>query len=367
MKARDSLCARILRTPEIAASLEPGEWDLLIRQARRADLLARLAHLFESAGIWDRIPEQPRHHLESERIVAGRRAEALLIELDHLRDALIELGCPVILLKGAAYLAAGLPPSRGRHFSDIDLLVPRAFIERAELALKFKGWSSAYHSDYDQRYYRKWMHEIPPLRHLTRSSVVDLHHAILPPTARIQTPSAPLFKDALPLPGDPLFCVFSPTDMVLHSATHLFHEGEFPHGLRDIVDLDALLRCFGETPGFWDDMAGRALALNLTRPLFYALRYTRQVLDTPVPAKVGEIDRPRFIGFMDSLFERALGPDHSSCEDAFTPWARGFLYVRGHWLRMPLHLLIPHLVRKTFRLGTEVSPPKKIDTAADQH
>jgi hypothetical protein len=32
--------------------------------------------------------------------------------------------------------------------------------------------------------------------------------------------------------------------MVLHSATHLFYDGELNHGLRDLVDLDDLLRHF---------------------------------------------------------------------------------------------------------------------------
>ena len=43
----------------------------------------------------------------------------------------------------------------------------------------------------------------------------------------------------------PGFAVLAPEDMVLHSATHLFNEGEFDRGLRDLNDLDLLLREFG--------------------------------------------------------------------------------------------------------------------------
>ena len=49
---------------------------------------------------------------------------------------------------------------------------------------------------------------------------------------------------------------------------------------------------------------------------------------------------------MDALFMRALRPDHASCADFLTPAARWLLYVRSHYLRMPLPLLLRHLLHK---------------------
>jgi len=60
---------------------------------------------------------------------------------------------------------------------------------------------------------------------------------------------------------------------------------------------------------------------------------------------------------MDAVFARALAPDHASCADRFTPAARLTAYVRAHWLRMPMHLLIPHLAHKAF-----VNPYRESDT-----
>ncbi len=51
---------------------------------------------------------------------------------------------------------------------------------------------------------------------------------------------------------------------------------------------------------------------------------------------------------MDAVFTRALAPDHTTCADRFTPAARLAAYVRAHRLRMPMYLLIPHLVHKAF-------------------
>ncbi len=51
---------------------------------------------------------------------------------------------------------------------------------------------------------------------------------------------------------------------------------------------------------------------------------------------------------MDALLSRALRPPHPSCADRLTPLALFLLYIRGHYLRMPLGLLMPHLFRKAF-------------------
>jgi hypothetical protein len=55
------------------------------------------------------------------------------------------------------------------------------------------------------------------------------------------------------------------------------------------------------------------------------------------------------VWFMDFLFLRAFMPDHSSCEDVGTGLSRWLLFIRSHWLRMPIKLLIPHLLRKSYK------------------
>jgi len=52
---------------------------------------------------------------------------------------------------------------------------------------------------------------------------------------------------------------------------------------------------------------------------------------------------------MAAVFNRALLPDHATCRPPFSGLARWLLYVRSHYLRMPFHLLIPHLTRKAWR------------------
>jgi hypothetical protein len=349
-----SLAVRALTRPDLLPALAIGEWDLLIRQARRSDLLGRLHARLEMHGLLHDVPPQARRHLDAARRVADKHARVVQWEIRQIRAALSATNVPVILLKGAAYVAAGLPPATGRIFSDIDLMVPKAALGLVEKRLLMNGWIADKLDSYDQRYYRRWMHELPPMRHRRRGTVVDVHHSILPETSRYRLEARLLREAAIPVWRDEGLRMLAPADMVLHSATHLFCDGEFDHALRDLADIDDLLRHFGDDPAFWTDLAARARQLGLSRPLYYALSQGRRWLGTPVPSALEgllESGRPGpLAGFlMDALLERAMLPNHPSCDRTFSGLARGLLYVRGHYLRMPLRLLLPHLLRKAVR------------------
>jgi len=330
------------------------DWDVAIRQARRAGLLARLSWLISSAGLGGRVPERARGHLEAAQILACKHASDVARELDHIGNALAGIGVKPILLKGASYAAAGLPPSQGRLFGDIDILVPRILIGAAERELVAGGWRAVKQDSYDQSYYRCWMHELPPLQHKSRRTTIDVHHNIVPLTSAHPVDAKRMIDAARPVASGGRFAVLAPADMVLHAAVHLFDDGEFVNGLRDLDDINRLLRYFSAPsefgPDFWDVLTARAALLRLERPLHYALRYAARFLGTPVPKRIlrDPVPAPAAMTarLMDSVFERALRPLHPSCGDRFTGLALGFLYLRGHCLRMPLRLLLPHLLRK---------------------
>jgi hypothetical protein len=355
-----------LREPQSMVGFDDVAWDLLVRQAAAAGLLGRLGALATQRGVQPELPAAVWRHMQAMLTVAEAQQRAVRWELVQLTHALADLEGPVLVLKGAAYVAAGLPLAAGRLFSDIDLLVPRAQLDAAEAALMLGGWVSSHHSDYDQRYYRQWMHELPPMMQIRRRTVLDLHHSILPATARLRTRPEPIIAAAMPLVKFPRFCVPDALDQVLHSATHLFHEGDWVHGLRDLTDLDALLRAGADDVGYWDRLLARAEQLNLGRPLFYGLRYCRRLLATPVPDEVaascpGRPSAPA-ARLMDGLFLPAFATAHPSCRLATSDAAAFALFVRSHWLRMPLHLLLPHLARKAWVSAVE----RKSEAARDQ-
>lgn len=329
------------------------EWEAVLGQARQSGLLGRLGMLFADRGWMEATPPGPSRHLESGLSLALRQQHEVQWEVHQLSKALAGQAAPVVLLKGAAYLMAKLPPARGRLFSDVDVLVPQAQLPSAEAALFGAGWISDERDAYNQRYYRQWMHEIPPLRHVLRGTVIDLHHTIAPPTSRFKVDARQLLARLVPLADVEGVFVLAPADMVLHSALHLFQEGEFGHGLRDLLDLLDLLRHFEQHDAFWPDLLDRARSLGLQLPLSHALRHLQRLFDyTPPVAFAADLQamQPPALGrvVLDWALSRALRPMHPSCESAGSGLARWLLYVRSHALRMPVHLLLPHLVRKSW-------------------
>jgi hypothetical protein len=159
-------------------------------------------------------------------------------------------------------------------------------------------------------------------------------------------------------------------DMVLHSAAHLFHNEELSHGLRDLADLDSLLRHFGQEPDFWAALPRRAAELDLGRPLHYALRYATRFLGTPVPAQAvpARTGRPpRFVGrIMDAIYGHALPPAAPTSQFA-SAVARQAVYVRAHWLRMPPLKVVRHLTAKALRRRKDPKEDRNLAEARTLH
>lgn len=281
-------------------------------------------------------------------VVTTKHRQSMRHEISQIGAVLGELQAPVLLLKGAAYEALGLPNATGRYSSDVDVMVPVEYLDRAESLLLDQGWSRLEVSAYDQKYYQTWMHEIPPLRHGLRGTYLDLHHAIVPRTSRVKIASAPLFRDAMDTPIDGLATLSAP-DLVLHSAVHLFSNGEFDQALRDLLDIRDLVAHFSRDEAFLDQLLNRSIEFNLQRPLYYALSCIDQWFE-PVGAYQSQRllqhikpNRPT-AWLMEQLLRRAVFPVRDP--SPLHRLSSLVLFCRAHYLRMPLRLLVPHLSRK---------------------
>ena len=297
------------------------------------------------------------------------RQTLLTWEVNRIIWALQGMDAPIIALKGMAYILAGLPAARGRFFADVDLLVPETHIEPVEQRLLARSWVRMPIGPYDDRYYRVWMHEIPPLRHREREIEIDIHHRILPRTSRLRFDPALLFEQSREIHGSHIR-VLGSHDMVLHALVHLFLEGDPQEGLRlrDLIDVVDLLRSFGPEPGFWEGLVPRAERLGLGRPLYYGLRYAHRLLSLEIPetatkaaSKAAPMMPVRLL--MDWLVPLAILPEHIDYPLRRAAVARWLLYARAHWLRMPPLLLARHLAYKAWLRMTGAPKGVGIGTA----
>lgn len=351
MTVSSELLFRVVSDPRSLAGFDAPQWNRLLRTARRTGLLPRLGVLTTSSVDAACLPPGVQPQFLAAETACGYHERCVRREVMLLQRSLSGFDDKVVLLKGAAYLMADLPVARGRLMSDLDILVPRSGLAAVEAALRDDGWEPLSHDEYDDHYYREWMHELPPLRQRERGTVIDVHHTILPLSGRLRPAPELLLEAALPIPG----CNFwrlSPVDMLLHSAAHMFQDGDLAGGLRDLLDLDMLFRYFGEhDDGFWQNLVPRARELQLLRPLYYALRQAASLLGTPVPSliesQIGEAGPAWWTRMtMNWLLRRGLEPQDGDGESWDVSLARLLLYVRGHWLRMPPGLLLKHLAHK---------------------
>ncbi|MFL6845558.1 MAG: nucleotidyltransferase family protein [Allosphingosinicella sp.] len=322
--------ARLLAEPSTAA--EVRDWTSVIAAARAESLAGSLAWRLEG----EKLPGEVEALLEAARRDGEAARVQALWEAEMARRALAPLAIPVILLKGTAYAAAGLDAARGRSIGDLDILVPREALADVERALLAAGWEWVKEDPYDDQYYRRWMHELPPLIHRERDRMIDVHHAILPLTARPKPDMESMIESSVELPDG--LRVLHPADMIVHAAAHLFADGDLAGGLRNLWDIDRLVREFsGRGYDFTVELRERAWEHDLVPAVSRVLRAARALYGTRVDDRLAGPARPS-----DRLFLRRLLA-RDGWGRARRPVTRLGFYVRSHWLRMPPLMLARHL------------------------
>jgi len=315
----------LLREPSGASGLRARAWNGVISAARAERLLGTMAVRLEGVEV----PEGVRAVLVDALLDAEREARIALWEADRAAHALRPLGIEPILLKGAAYAAAGLEAGRGRMIGDLDILVPRDRLDEAEAALLDAGWEWVKPDPYDDAYYRQWMHELPPLIHRERDRMIDVHHTILPLTARPKPDAAELVAESVGVGGG--LRVLSLEDRVCHAVAHLFADGDLSGGLRNLWDVRCLLGEMGDEAALERRAARHGLGAHLAR--------ARRLADHVFGA------RGERLSLADRLFLRRLLARDGWGRDGAKLLGLAF-YIRSHVLRMPPLMLARHLWTK---------------------
>ncbi|ABF53086.1 nucleotidyltransferase domain-containing protein [Sphingopyxis alaskensis] len=317
-----------------AATLAPRDWDRVITVARAEAMLGTLAHRLDETPL----PSTVAALFADQRAAAKVATAQALWEAEMARRALAPEGIEFVLLKGAAYAAAGLACSVGRQIGDLDILVLAPDIRRAENALLNAGWEWVKSDPYDDHYYRAHMHELPPMIHKARDRMIDVHHTILPRTHRITPDALALVSDAVTIAGG--HAVLCPTDMVVHCAAHMLADGDLQGGLRNLWDFHCLTRDFAAADaGFWGKLDARAELHGLRAAVRRAARLARDLYGSVLPSGWDGQNgsdlwyRRRLLARDD--WGRVTNP---LLEQAF--------YIRSHWLRMPPLMLATHLWTK---------------------
>lgn len=342
--------------PGVAAGWPLGDWSAVLGAARRSRTLGHLAIRRRDAPSPDRLDPRLQGHLRAAQFAVRYQNQMIRRELIELGDALRDAQAPVVLLKGAAYIAAGLPLCEGRLASDIDLLVEPTALATVERLLRSAGWQAKPLADHDERYYREWSHELPPFTHPARGIEVDVHHSITPAMrgAGVDTGALVAASVALEFHGHRRFRALQPVDQLIHCAIHTFKDSDLSLRLRETMDFDLLWRHHSarQPAQFAAALVARALELGQQRPLWWAIHFARRWLGAPIPADALATlpaPRARTVRAMDWLADRAMLPGARMERSGLDRLAAVVLLARYHYNRLPLAKLLPHLLEKSRR------------------
>jgi hypothetical protein len=345
-------------------TLSGTEWEAVISVARAEVLAATLAERMKDADL----PPAIAALFADMRAAMQVQQTHALWEAEMARRALEPVGVRFVLMKGTAYAAARLPNAAGRQIGDLDIMVARDDLDRAEAALLVAGWEWVKSDSYDDAYYRDHMHELPPLIHKERDRMIDVHHTILPQTHRARPDAAAMLAGAerLPLPRyfacpysdspaeydsadandrtDGLL-VLGPYDMVTHCVAHVMADGDLAGGLRNLWDFHLLTREMEARTGgkYWRDQYSESGRHGLAQAFLRAARLAHYFYGNRVHVRHSHQDAAtRALTLSDRFFLRALMA-RDDWGRPTRPFTRLLFYIRSHWLRMPPLMLARHL------------------------
>ena len=327
---------------EALSSSPDSDTQHLLRLLRANDLLGTVAYRLSAQTL---TAFASRHFLSAKRY-AERQKRQVICELKALSALLRQHDIEPIFLKGGAYILANDSNHFGRLMSDIDMLVDQADIKRVEQILMEAGWKQKQLDDYDDNYYRRWSHEIPPMYHPQSGATLDVHHTIIPPITGFMVDYSYLKRNAEPSSTEGIL-VLNLKCRLLHCILHFLFNEDYQKAARDGYDIFCLSRQLAAEDGvdaFYQDM--KALGFLREFNMMYSvlpLWYPSSELD----AFTSKVRTPNF--FIVRLLFLAMTP--ADCHQRLTPAsvAKFLMFLRGHLVKMPLSILFPHALEKSRR------------------
>lgn len=280
-------CARVSVNPEEADRIavllqEDLDWEYLLAMAGRHRVVPLLYwHLdaISPEAVPKTILDRLRNYFHGNNL----RNLFLTGELLELLRAFEARGLPIIAYKGPVLAASVYGNLALREFGDLDILVRRRDVPRAEEILASAGYRPLYRLTHAQEAAFLRYHCEHPFTRDDGRSVVDLHWEVVERHFSFPLDTERLWKrlERVPL-GSGIVPTFSPEDLLLilcvHGSKDLWEQ------LKLICDVAELTRAYRGMD--WERVTERAGALGGERMLFLGLFLANDLLGAALPEKV---------------------------------------------------------------------------------
>jgi hypothetical protein len=264
------------------------DWRVILQRVERWRLAPLVYKSFRQADPTGQVPDPVQERL---RHLYRRQTIHWIQQRDVLRETLqrfSEASVPAIVLKGAALATLVYPSPALRPTRQVDLLIRQRDAARVEALLKSMRDAPASPAGAGAG-----PDTHPGLGHRSRRRMSLLHvctHILtlrrpadrLPAAAHI--PIENFWERARPVQIESVATlVFSPEDLLLHIAIDLAFAGKFVGHARTLCDIGQTCGRYGEAID-WSQVIAEARAYQTVKPLYYALRWARELVGADVPS-----------------------------------------------------------------------------------
>ena len=356
----------VIKSPETLAHFSLAQWNDLVFILRKEKLLARVYLLLSEQSLLHIIPEPALRHFSNAVKMSTKQAIIAKSEAEKLSSSLSDKARYIVFLKGVAYSLSNSPAALGRIYADIDIVVPKESLKSIEEFLTVFGWYSEELDDYDEHYYRQWAHEIPPMCHSSRGTVLDIHHNLVPPVSGKHIDIESFIENYREEVGG--VTVLSEPAKFFHSAIHLFFNDDMTSAFRDMTDLYLITK--SQSSSFYVDLLNIIDDYGFEKECMLALYFLQTGYDVVFPQSV----ITRLVEFKKKsnrwelrLLARLIAPKHKLLVQGESRLVQFLGEMRGHWLKMPMHILFYHTGMKFWRFIVKSLFGKHIFLKEDPH
>jgi len=279
-----------LHCREIDEKLRAVDWESLVQFAVRQSVAPLLYHRLKTVYTSVNIPARLKHKLQKAYLASGMQNTCLYSELSKIIKAFQNEKLPVIVLKGAHLAQNVYGDITLRSMSDVDILVRKTDLLKAEEKLLEMGYSSSRVKEIEV-VCAKSQH-IPPVTKPGGLSI-EIHWTIESPTSPFTIDVDGLWKRAQPamIAGVEVL-VLSPEDFLLHLCLHSAYHHFFELGLRSLCDLLETTRYYRNKID-WTQVEHRASQWNAKKPVYLTLHLAKELLAAEVPNKLLNALKPK--------------------------------------------------------------------------
>jgi len=300
------LVARLAPGPareQVPPPADAASWRRAAARAVQLGMGSLFLHRLRERGEAGLTPPEILRDLERTHYAQALYNTRALADLARVIGAFRAEGLHPVVLKGAALAGRRYLQLAHRAISDLDLLLPASEIERADRVLRDLGYRQSCPPGWEA-FYAHHHHSAPylPPRGHPR---LEIHVGLLDRRWRQQPDLEGMLARAVELPfGGTSAWALATEDQILHACLHLAVSGRFLRGMKDLADIDLLVR----SPEGLDLelILAAAERPGVGRVLHYALGLAHDLFATPIPPGLAAALRAYRLPFLEDRALRRL-------------------------------------------------------------